>query len=141
MLDGERQRLDHILHMHEGRSMRDVAGKHVADEALFVNALDLMRDWDRMAAIVIHTGDAQKHHRHVAPLTQEQLLRRDLRLGIIPFWFERPILVDTLSRFARRMHKHGAGKYELLDLKVAQSMQQPFGAAHGHLLIQGTWRT
>ena len=105
---------------------------------LFVNALDLMRDRDRMAVIVIHTGDAQKHHRHVASLTQDQLLRRDLRLGIIPFRLERPIFVDALSRFARRMHEHGAGKDELLDLKVAQSVQQPFGAAHGDLLIQGT---
>ena len=36
------------------------------------------------------------------------------------------------------MHEYGAGKYELLDLKVAQPAQQPFGAAHGYLLKQGT---
>ncbi len=36
------------------------------------------------------------------------------------------------------MREHGAGKYELLDLKVAQPAQQPFGAAHGDLLVQGT---
>jgi len=36
------------------------------------------------------------------------------------------------------MREHGAGKYELLDLKVTQPMQQPFGAAHGYLLVQGT---
>jgi hypothetical protein len=71
-------------------------------------------------------------------LTHDQLLRRDLGLRIIPFRLERPIFVDTRSRFARRMHEHSAGKYELLDLKVAQPSQQPFGATHGYLLIQGT---
>ena len=91
-----------------------------------------------MAAIVVHTTDAQKHHRYVTPLTHDQLLRRDFRLGIIPFWLERPIFVYARSRLARRMREHGAGKYELLDLKVAQPAQQSFGAAHGDLLVQGT---
>ncbi len=90
-----------------------------------------------MAAIVVHTTDAHEHHRYVTPFTQDQLLRRDLRLGIIPFWLEWPIFVDTLSRLARRMREHGAGKDKLLDLKVAQPVQQPFGAAHGDLLVQG----
>ncbi len=57
--------------------MRDVAGKNTADESLFVNALDLLREGDRTAAIVVHTIDAHEHHGYVTPLTQDQLLRRD----------------------------------------------------------------
>lgn len=94
-----------------------------------------------MAAIVVHGADAHEHHRHVAPFTQDQLLRRDLRLGINPFRLERPIFVDTRSRFAGRVDEHGTRKYELLDLKVAQPMEQPFGATHVYMLVQGTGLT
>ena len=88
-----------------------------------------------MAAIVVHGANAHEHHRHVTPFTQDQFLRRDFRLGISPFRFERPIFVDTRSWFAGRVDKHGARKYELLDLKIAQPMQQPLGATHVYLLV------
>jgi hypothetical protein len=38
----------------------------------------------------------------------------------------------------RLVHEHSAGKEKLLDLKVAQPMQQPFGTAHVYLLVEGT---
>lgn len=65
----------------------------------------------------------------------DQLLRRDLRLGILPFRFERPIFVGTRSWLTGRVDEHGAREHELLDLKVAQPIQQPFGATHIYLFV------
>ena len=104
-------------------STRGAAWEDAARDLALEDALDLMRDRDRMAAVVVDAGDAQEHERHIASVGAEELLRPDLRLRVGPRRRERRLLADSLPRLRRCLHQHRARKHELLDVEVPQPAQ------------------
>ena len=73
-LDGVHQ----VIHVHEGLAVRGRAGVEPTREVTLVDALDLVRQRDRVAPVVVDAGDAQQHGRDIASLVADELLGPDL---------------------------------------------------------------
>jgi hypothetical protein len=136
-LDDPFDGVDEIVHVQESLAVRRRARVEPTGEVALADALDLLRQRDRVTEIVVDAGDAQQHGRNVAALVTNELLGPDLRCRIRPGRLDRPILVDELAGLGRPVHEHRAREDELLDLKVlrAKLPEQPAGPLDGDLLV------
>ena len=131
--------VDEIIHVHERLTMRGAARIHATRKLPLEDALNLMRQRDRMPAIVIDASNAQQHRTHAATFVANELLGSHLRLGVGPSRLNRPVLGDELAQRGRTMDEHGAGEHELFDLEVqfAQPSQHTPSTPHRDLVVFG----
>ena len=94
--------------MHKGLPVRSAAGIDAARQLPLVDALNLVRERNRVAEIVIHAGDAQQHGGNIAALVADKLLGANFRFRVCPRRLNRPVFVDELSRLSRAMDEHRA---------------------------------
>jgi hypothetical protein len=136
-LDHPRNGVHQIVQMHERLSVRPAAGIEPARQLPLRDALNVMRQRNRVAEIVVDAGDAQEHGRNLTALLPDESLGENLRRRVRPCWLQRPVFIDELPRLSRAMHEHGAREDKLLDLEaeVAQPAQQASGAAHGDFVL------
>ena len=80
-LDGQSQGFHDVIQMNERLAMRDVTRKDPTGQSALVNALDLVGEWNGMAAIGIDASDAEDGRRNVAPLRANHILRRTFDFG------------------------------------------------------------
>ena len=132
-LDGVHQ----VIHVHEGLAVRRRAGVEPAGEVTLIDALDLVRQRDRVAQVVVDAGDAQQHGRDVASLVADELLGPDLRRRVRPGRLERPVFREELARLPRPVHEHRAREDELLhpEAELPQPAQEAGRAMDGDLLV------
>src|SRR5581483_8657252 len=115
--------IDEVIHVDERLAMGRAAGIEATGEAPLVDPLNLVRERNRVAEIVIDAGYAEQHGRDIAALLADDLLRADLRFRIGPGRLQWPVFIDELSRLGGAMHEHRAREHELLDheAELAQS--------------------
>src|SRR5665811_2424383 len=102
--------------MQEGLSMRSAAGVDAAREFPVVDALNLVRERNRVAEVVIHAGDTQQNGGNIATFVADDLFGANLRFRVCPRRPDRPVFVDELPRLSRAMDEHRAREDKLFDL-------------------------
>ena len=132
--DGE-QRVRQVIEMQERLTCVEVARIEMAHQLAFVDAGDLVGQESRVAHVVVDARRTRQDHRNRASLLPDQLHRTNLRRAVGKLRVKRPVFVDGHALPAGRMDKHRAGKHELFQLEGLEATKEPFGAAHGHLLV------
>ena len=128
-----------VVHVQEGLPMRGAAGVEPACVLPLIDALDLVRQRDRVTAVVVDAGDPEHHDRDIASFFAHDLLGAYLRGGVCPGGLDRPVLVDEQTRLRRSMDQHCAREDELLDLEgeLVQSAQHAPRALDRDLVVLG----
>jgi DNA-binding winged helix-turn-helix (wHTH) protein len=129
--------LGHVFQVNKRLPPRDVAGKEFARQLALEDALDLVRERDRVAFVVVDAGDAQADGTNVSALSADQRFGRDFRARVVPFRLERRMLVDALPGLRGRVGEHGAGEDELFDLELVQRAEKAASPANGDLIVHG----
>ena len=85
-IDRQLNGIHQIIQMNERLPVRSAARVEVARELALVDALNLVRQRDRVAAVAIHSSDAQQRCRDITVLLPNKLLGANFRLWVRPCW-------------------------------------------------------
>src|SRR5690606_29768896 len=135
--DGVADGVHHVIAVYERLAGGDVAGKQVALQAPFVDALHLVRKRRYPAVLVVHAGDAEHRVRNSPVMMFDGFFSLELRLRVLPGRSERRVFRDGYARPRRLVHEHRTRIEKLFDLEVLQAVEQATRAIHIDLLVEG----
>src|SRR5690606_22115819 len=98
-IDGQNNGFHEVIEVNERIAVEQVAGIKITRELLFVNALNLVRDWYGMAFVVVCAGETEDGDRNMSTHGVKEFFCFYFRLGVVPGWIERPLFVDLLAGF------------------------------------------
>src|SRR5690606_34174444 len=73
-IDGQNNGFHEVIEVNERIAVEQVAGIKITRELLFVNALNLVRDWYGMAFVVVCAGETERSEEHTSELQSRENL-------------------------------------------------------------------
>ena len=121
--DGLDDRSRHIIQVQVGGPVGNVSRENVRLEASFEDTGRLLRDRDRVALVIVTTGDPHDDNRDMLPFIVHDRLGFDLRFRIGPLGVHLGIFVDLHARPGRLVDEHRTDENELFDLEILRRFQ------------------